>query len=120
MTSFRGSRIRRWAHVVLRGLHIAAVIALGASMLGAPAGAFNAPVAVACSGVAILILDLWRNPDHLREVAGLAVIVKLALYGLMITHEASRSLIFWVIVAWSVIFSHAPARFRHTIILGAK
>ncbi|MFY9328106.1 MAG: hypothetical protein WAO76_08830 [Georgfuchsia sp.] len=120
MTSFRGSNIRRWANVALRGLHLVAVIVLGASLLGAPVNAFNAPVAVVSSGIAVLILDLWRNPDHMRQVAGLAVIAKLALLALMIFNEATRPLLFWIIVVWSVLFSHAPASFRHAIIFGNK
>ena len=120
MTSFQGSTIRRWANVALRGLHIAAVIVLGASLLGAPVGADHASVAVATSGVAMLILDLWRNPDHMRQVAGLSVIAKLVLLALMIFNETCRPQLFWVIVAWSAIFSHAPASFRHAIIFGAK
>jgi hypothetical protein len=108
----------RWINVILRGLHLVAVILLGAALLGAPLDAGHAAMAVAASGFAMLLLDIWRKPQHLREAAGLAVLVKLVLVGWMAVDASARPLLFWLIVAGSAISAHAPARFRHAILLG--
>jgi hypothetical protein len=108
----------RWINVILRGLHLVAVILLGAGLLGAPLDAGQAAIAVATTGFAMFGLDLWRKPQHLREAAGLAVLGKLVLVGWMAIDASARPVLFWLIVAGSAISAHAPARFRHAIILG--
>jgi hypothetical protein len=52
----------RWMNVFLRGLHLAAVILLGAALLGAPLPETLAASAVAVSGLLMFALDLWRKP----------------------------------------------------------
>lgn len=108
----------RWTNVILRGLHLVAVILLGAALLGAPLGAAKVAVAVAASGFAMLALDIWRKPRHLAEAAGISVLVKLVLVAWMALDAAARPVLFWVIVAGSAIAAHAPARFRHATLLG--
>ena len=108
----------RWMNVILRGLHLVTVILLGAGLLGAPLDAGKAAIGVAASGFAMLLLDIWRKPQHLREAAGIAVLIKLVLVGWLALDAASRPVLFWVIVAGSAISAHAPARFRHAILLG--
>lgn len=110
----------RWINVILRGLHLAAVILLGAALLGAPLVSTQVAIAVAASGFAMLALDVWRKPQHLREAAGIAVLLKLVLVGWMVFDAAAQHVLFWVIVAGSAISAHAPARFRHAILLGSK
>lgn len=106
---------RRWLSVVLRGIHLAAVIAFGAVLLGAP----HAPLAeytgsaVLLSGVVLWLLDLWHRPGHLIEGAGLGMLLKLALLAGMLAVPPWRQPLFWIVVAWSAVFSHAPARFRN-------
>jgi hypothetical protein len=107
----------RWLNVVLRGLHLIAVIFLGASLLGAPVAGALAVVGVAASGFAMLALDIWKKPGHLREAAGLAVVVKLFLLAGMAMSVSWRPVLFWLIVAGSAIFAHAPASFRHAVLL---
>jgi hypothetical protein len=108
----------RWINVILRGLHLVTVIVLGSALLGAPLDAGHAAMAVAASGFAMFGLDLWRKPQHLREAAGLAVLSKLVLVGWMAIDASARPVLFWLIVAGSAISAHAPARFRHAILLG--
>lgn len=108
----------RWINVILRGLHLVAVILLGAALLGAPLSADKIAIGVAASGFAMLLLDIWRKPQHLREAAGIAVLIKLVLVGWMALDAVSRPVLFWLIVAGSAISAHAPARFRHAILLG--
>lgn len=103
----------RWINVILRALHLVAVILLGAALLGAPQVSPSVAVAVAATGFAMFALDFWRKPTFLREAAGVAVLVKLVLVAWMVFDAASRHVLFWLIVASSAISAHAPARFRH-------
>lgn len=114
----RPDQLRRWLSVLLRGLHLVAVIGLGAALLGAPVeqagGITRLAAAVAASGGAMFALDLWRKPRHLFEVAGVGVLAKLLLVGSMMLEGAPRLTLFWIIIVWSALFSHAPASFRHS------
>lgn len=110
----------RWLNVLLRGLHLAAVVLLGAALLGAPLPADRAAHGVALSGFAMLALDLWKKPGHLREVAGFAVVLKLLLVGWMAVDVAARLPLFWLVVAASAVFAHAPASFRHRVLWGEQ
>jgi hypothetical protein len=100
-------RWRRWLNVVLRGLHLAAVIALGAAVLGAPVDLHQSAIATLVTGFGMLALDVWGNPDHLRQAAGLSVIAKLVFVGWMAVDADHRLLLFWLIVAGSATFRHA-------------
>ena len=106
---------RRWASVVLRGVHLCAVIALAADLLssGGPPYAPHAGSMVLASGALIWLLDLWHRPTHLTEGAGLLMLAKLVLVAAMIVWPELRVPLFWIVVAWSAIFSHAPASFRN-------
>lgn len=115
---FRG---RRWLSVVLRGIHLVAVIRLGAGVLGTlPGAAESGGMAVLLSGLALWALDIWQKPGHLREVAGLSMLLKLALVAAMIPAAELRLPLFWTIVVWSAIFSHAPANFRNARWLASR
>jgi hypothetical protein len=111
------ARPRRWLHVILRGVHLAAVVALGAAILGAPVDPRQSATATLVSGMAMLALDLWGDRDHLLKVAGLSVIAKLALVGWMAADSDNRIVLFWLLLAWSALFAHAPASFRHAVLL---
>lgn len=108
----------RWINVILRGLHLVAVILLGAALLGAPQVGTHVAIAVAATGLAMFALDILRKPQHLREVSGIAVLLKLVLVGWMALDAGARPVLFWLIVAGSAISAHAPARFRHAILFG--
>jgi hypothetical protein len=100
--------------VILRGVHLIAVIAFGAALL--QTGTLPVEMlgrAVLVSGTLIWLLDLWHRPAHLVEGAGLSMLLKLVLVGAMVVLPALRIPLFWIIVAWSAIFSHAPASFRN-------
>lgn len=118
MVAGKPTPLRRWINVLLRGLHLAAVIALGASLLGAPIAANSASWAVLASGTAMFAIDLWSNRNLLREAAGISMIVKLGLVALMAFDSPYRLALFWLIVAGTTFFSHAPARFRHARLIG--
>lgn len=112
--------MQRWMNVTLRGLHLVAMILLGAALLGAPVESTPAAIGVAVSGFSMLALDTWRKPSHLREASGIAVLVKLALVGWMAFDASPRLVLFWIVVAGSAVFAHAPASFRHAIVLGGR
>lgn len=106
---------RRWLSVFLRGAHLIAVIQFSAVVLHAipEAQAPYAGVAVLVSGVFVWLLDLWYRPSHLIEGAGLSMLLKLVLLGGMLVAPSLRAPLFWVVVGWSAVFSHAPASFRN-------
>lgn len=108
---------RRWLNVALRGLHLCAVIVLGAGLLGAPVDGATAALAVAVTGLGMFALDILTHPGHLREAAGVAMLAKLILVVWMAADANARPLLFWFIVAGSALFAHAPARFRHARLL---
>lgn len=120
----RADLMRRWLSVLVRGLHLVAVIAFGAALFGAPldhlGGVGRLAAAVTLSGVVMFALDIWRKPRHLLEVAGIGVLVKLLLVGWMMFDSAPRLTLFWIIVIWSALFSHAPATFRHARLFGPR
>lgn len=102
----------RWLGIALRAAHLVCVILLGAALLnGTPAGA--AVAAVLATGFALFALDTVNYPKHLFELSGVAVLVKLGLVALMGVDEGLRVPLFWAVVVWSGVFSHAPASLRH-------
>ncbi|HNA82893.1 MAG TPA: hypothetical protein PLQ64_10500 [Thiobacillaceae bacterium] len=108
----------RWLSVVLRGLHLATVIGLGAALLGAPLDAHAQSMGVLISGAAMMALDLWMKPQLVREWSGAALFIKLGVVGWMALDATLRVPLFWALVAWSAVFAHAPASFRHAPWLG--
>lgn len=108
---------QRWLNVVLRGLHLVAVVVLGAALLGAPVSGDQAVVGLWSTGLAMLALDTWSKPSHLREASGISLLVKLVLVGWMAFDASSRFVLFWLVVAGSAVFAHAPAKFRHALLI---
>ena len=102
----------------LMAIGFAVIILLGAGLLCLPLDAQHAAIGVAATGFAMFALDIWRKPQHLREAAGIAVLGKLILVGWMAFDASARPVLFWLIVAGSAISAHAPARFRHAVLLG--
>ena len=113
MTEARRSPVARWLSVVLRGLHLAAVIGLGAALMGAPLDGQLQSLGVLISGLAMLALDLWMKPHLLLEWSGAALLIKLAMVGWMALDGELRPALFWILVLWSAVFAHAPGRIRH-------
>lgn len=109
----RDSATERWFSVLLRSLHLAGVVWLGAAVLGAPADHRGAALLVLGSGLLMLLMDLRAGRMALREVAGAAVLVKLALVAWMALDPRQAVPLFWVLVLGSAVTSHAPKAFRH-------
>jgi hypothetical protein len=114
---FRG---RRWLSVFLRCAHMVAVIAFAAVLLTTTPLPEYSGSAVLITGILILLLDIWHKPGHLVEGAGVSMLLKLILIVGMIYSPGLRVPLFWIIVVWSAVFSHAPASFRNARLPGME
>jgi uncharacterized membrane protein HdeD (DUF308 family) len=117
MHDFRG---RRWLSVFLRSAHLVAVIAFAAVLLTTTPLPEYSGSAVLITGILIWLLDIWHKPSHLVEGAGLSMLLKLILIVGMIYSPGLRVSLFWIIVIWSGVFSHAPASFRNARLPGME
>jgi hypothetical protein len=99
---------------LLRTVHVAAMVGCGAGILsGVPFANWNGyAIALLGSGLAILFLDRYANPDYFHQLDGLAVPVKLLVLGI-VTLLLGPVLAFWLVLVISVMVSHAPGRWRH-------
>ncbi len=109
----RGNPWLRWLNVFVRSVHLAAVIGLGAALLGAPLSPLRSSLSVLVSGMTLLALDLWGKPRLLLEWSGAALVLKLLAVAGLVLFAEFRPFLFWVVVVWSAVFAHAPASFRH-------
>jgi hypothetical protein len=115
-TRSRSGDIERGAAIVLRTVHLAAVVALGAALLGAPVAPGPAAIAALASGVMLAALDLVAGRVRLDELAGAVVVAKLAVVAWMglASPGADRVLAaFWLLLAVSSLSAHAPKALRH-------
>lgn len=109
----RGSESERWISVLLRTVHLAAAMWLGAMVLGAPvASAWPGPLVLG-TGLVMLVLDLRARRIALNELAGASVLLKLALVAWLLLDPPRAALLFWVLVLLSSLTSHAPKNVRH-------
>lgn len=105
--------VLRWLSVVLRSLHLVAVIGLGAALLGASLSSHLPSMGVLVTGMALFAIDLRTKPQLLQQWSGAALVIKLCAIGLMAFSPELRAPLFWGVIVWSAIFAHAPASFRH-------
>jgi hypothetical protein len=104
----RGSLIN-----VLRIFHIAGLAGISTVVLAGAGGALQWGLLMATSGLSIVALDAWANPDYFRQAKGLGTLFKIALVLLLVIWEAGRVPLFWFVLVFSVALSHAPSRVRH-------
>jgi hypothetical protein len=98
---------------VLRVFHIVGLAGISAVVLGGAGGAAQWGGLMLISGLGIVALDAWANPVYFRQAKGLGTLFKIALVALMVVWEAGRLPLFWFVLAFSVLLSHAPGRLRH-------
>ncbi len=106
----------RLAAVGVRTVHLAAVVALGAALLGAPLPAAAAAAATVASGLLLLAMDLRAARVRLVELAGVVVLLKLAAVawvGFSATGAALALPVFWVLLVASSFSAHLPKGVRH-------
>lgn len=106
------SEWRRWLGIALRSAHIAGVVLLGASLLGAPVGTAGA-LATLLSGLGLLASELIDRRLALNELAGAVVLLKLALVAAMLAWPGAALALFWALLVLSAVVSHAPKGLRH-------
>lgn len=111
--SSRGSEAERWLALLLRTVHLAGVVALGASLLGAPVVRAVAGAVVLASGVWLLLQDLRAGRMALRELAGAVVLAKLLAMAWVAWADRHALEVYWALLVFSSLSSHAPKRWRH-------
>jgi hypothetical protein len=110
------SAAERATSIVLRTVHLAAVVALGAALLGAPLSLASTGAAAVGSGALLFAMELFARRMHAFDLAGLAVLFKLALVAVLAwwpgaaTHGVAA---FWLLLGLSSLSSHAPKLVRH-------
>lgn len=103
---------KRWLNVGLRTVHLAALLLFGSALLGQGDPSIGL-ILLLSSGGLMFVLDCWANPAHLRELAGLGTLLKLALLGLGAWQRDWLLPLFWVVLVLSTVLSHAPGPLRH-------
>jgi hypothetical protein len=112
----KSSAAERAASIVLRTLHLAAVVALGAALLGAPLSLARTGAATLASGLALFAMELFARRMHAFDLAGLSVLAKLAVVAVVALWPGASVhglAMFWILVALSSLSSHAPKPVRH-------
>jgi len=110
------SALERATSIALRTVHLAAVVALGAALLGAPLPLAGTSLAAAVSGALLFAMELFARRLHALDMAGLAVLVKLVAVSAIAAWPPSpshRLAAFWALLVLSSISSHAPRTLRH-------
>ena len=98
---------------IVRVFHVAGLAGISAVVLGGASAAQHWGTLMLISGLGIVALDAWANPDYFRQAKGLGTLLKLALVVLLVVWEPGRLPLFWFVLAFSVALSHAPGRIRH-------
>jgi hypothetical protein len=104
---------RRWIAIVLRCVHLAGLVLLGAALLGAPLAVRDGALLTLASGLALFVAELADTRIRLGELAGLVVLLKLAAVGCMALLPATAPRLFWLVLAVSGLVAHAPRPLRH-------
>jgi len=107
---------------LLRVLHVIGVVGSGAVLLGArPLAASNVYALVLVgSGMSIVLLDSWANPDYFRQISGLAILLKVLLLATTIWLVGLLTPVFWAVLVGSILISHAPRWLRHRQLFSRK
>ena len=115
VAGFRDFPGRRWLIVGLRVAHLIGMVGAGAALVyGLPLAAQLPYVLVLLiSGVAMMAIDLWTTPGYLGEMAGTAMLVKIALLVWFAVSPPQPLMLFWCILVLSAVIAHAPAWLRH-------
>ena len=101
--------------VALRVVHLIGMIGAGAALIyGLPLAAqLPYVLTLLISGVAMMAIDLWTTPGYLGEMAGTAMLVKIALLVWFAVSPPQQLMLFWCILVLSAVIAHAPAWLRH-------
>ena len=109
---------RRWLSIALRSLHLVGVVLTAIAIFGGSQHQFAASLTTFVTGVGLFGIELWRNRQHWRELAGAFVLLKLLLVLGMILMPSHAASLFWFLLISSSVISHAPKSFRHKRLFG--
>ncbi|MHC4547390.1 MAG: hypothetical protein ACYTEZ_01325 [Planctomycetota bacterium] len=111
---------RRAIKITLRGVHVLSAGVFLATYVFDTAAAPRADwlIATLVSGLGILLLDLHETAAFFLQVRGLIVTGKLVVLACLPWFRGAEAWILGLLVVGSVVSSHAPASFRHRIVLG--
>jgi hypothetical protein len=109
----RDSATERWLAVLLRSLHLAGVVWVGAAVVAGSDVHRGAAVLMLISGLLMAALDLRAGRIAVGELAGAFVVVKLAGVVWMALDPRQAPWLFWTLLVASSVVSHAPKGFRH-------
>jgi hypothetical protein len=98
-TKNKDSELERWTAVVLRSLHLAGVVWVGAFVVAGQAVDRTPALLMLVSGLVMLAMDLRAG--------------RIALVAWMALDPRQVVWIFWLLLVGSSIASHAPKGFRH-------
>jgi hypothetical protein len=104
---------RRWLGIVLRTVHLVGVTMMGAALSGAPTNYHAGALLTLVSGVALLFSELADRRVQLGELAGVVVLLKLAVVTWIAFDERHALPLFWALLIVSAVVSHAPRGLRH-------
>lgn len=107
---FRG---RRLIINLMRATHLVALAGFAAAVLAAGPDGWRWAIVLMLSGGSMMALDAWSEPGYLRQLQGLAMLVKLLLVMAMILWHDVQMALFWLLIVYSALLSHAPGRIRH-------
>lgn len=100
---------------LLRALHLAGVVGLGANIVaGRSVADSTAYVALLMgAGIAMAGLERWSYPAYFAQLNGLTVLLKVLLLAAAGLLAGFNELLFWVVLLASVLIAHAPRPVRH-------
>jgi hypothetical protein len=104
---------RRLTVNLLRAVHLVALAGFAAAVLAAGPHGWRWAIVLLASGAVMMALDAWSEPGYLRQLLGVAMLLKLALVAAMIVWHDAQQALFWLLIVYSALLSHAPARIRH-------
>ena len=104
---------RRLTVNLMRALHLVALAGFAAAVLAAGPHGWRWAIVLLGSGAVMMALDAWSEPGYLRQVQGVAMLVKLLLVTAMIAWQEMQQALFWLLIVYSAMLSHAPGRLRH-------
>lgn len=104
---------RRWTVIVLRTVHLVAVVQVGAAVLcGSLATPGHGPALLFVSGLLLFAFELADDRLRLTDPAAWVVIAKLVLCAWMLADPPRAALLFWALLAVSSLVSRAPQSLR--------
>lgn len=113
-----GYAARRWLSIVLRSLHLVGVVLSAVVIFGGSPHHALAFGSTFVTGVGLFGIELWRDRQHWKEVAGAFVLLKLLLVLAMILMPGHAATLFWILLITSSLVSHAPKSLRHRRLVG--